>query len=67
MFAQNVKDIFFDYDSYDITSQYQTVLQADARFLQQHPNMKFAHRRPLRRAWLHRVQPGARRQSRQRG
>ena len=38
---QNVKDVFFDYDSYDITQQYQQVLQADARFLQQHPNMKF--------------------------
>jgi peptidoglycan-associated lipoprotein len=41
LFAQNVKDVFFDYDSYDISPQYQPVLQADARFLQQHPNMKF--------------------------
>ena len=41
LFASNVKDVFFDYDSYDITQQYQQVLQADARFLQQHPNMKF--------------------------
>ena len=41
MFAQNMKDVFFDYDSYEITQQYQQVLQADARFLQQHPNMKF--------------------------
>jgi peptidoglycan-associated lipoprotein len=41
LFAQNVKDVFFDYDSYDISQQYQPVLQADARFLQQHPNMKF--------------------------
>lgn len=41
MFAQNVQDVFFDYDSYDITPQYQQVLQADARFLQQHPNVRF--------------------------
>ena len=33
--------MFFDYDSYDVSQQYQQVLQADARFLQQHPNMKF--------------------------
>ncbi len=41
LFASNMKDVFFDYDSYDISQQYQQVLQADARFLQQHPNMKF--------------------------
>jgi len=41
LFQQNMKDVFFDYDSYDITSQYTAVLQADARFLQQHPGIKF--------------------------
>jgi len=41
LFAQNIKDVFFEYDSYDISQQYQQVLQADARFLQQHPGMKF--------------------------
>jgi len=41
LFASNIKDVFFDYDSYDVTAQYQQVLQADARFLQQHPSMKF--------------------------
>jgi peptidoglycan-associated lipoprotein len=41
LFQQNMKDVFFDYDSYDITGQYTAVLQADASFLQQHPNMKF--------------------------
>jgi len=41
LFAANVKDVFFEYDSYDISQQYQQVLQSDARFLQQHPNMKF--------------------------
>jgi peptidoglycan-associated lipoprotein len=41
MFSQNVKDVFFDYDSYDISSQSQATIQSDARFLQQHPNMTF--------------------------
>ena len=41
LFSQNVKDVFFEYDSYDITPQYQTVIQANARFLQQHPNITF--------------------------
>jgi len=41
MFSQNVKDVFYDYDSYDIPGQYQSVLQGDAQFLTQHPNMKF--------------------------
>jgi len=41
LFAQNMQDIFFAYDSYDIEPQYQKVLQADARFLQQYPKIKF--------------------------
>src|SRR5271169_537499 len=41
LFAQNMQDVFFAYDSYDIEPQYQKVLQGDARFLQQHPNIKF--------------------------
>src|SRR5271166_722800 len=41
LFSENMKDVFFAYDSYDIEPQYQKVLQADARFLQQHPNMSF--------------------------
>jgi peptidoglycan-associated lipoprotein len=41
LFAQNMQDVFFAYDSYDIEPQYQKVLQADTRFLQQHPNIKF--------------------------
>jgi peptidoglycan-associated lipoprotein len=41
LFEQNMKDVFFAYDSYDIEPQYQKVLQADARFLQQHPSIKF--------------------------
>jgi len=41
LFQQSMKDIFFEYDSYDITGQYTAVLQQDARFLQQHPSIKF--------------------------
>jgi peptidoglycan-associated lipoprotein len=41
LFMQNMKDVFYDYDSYDVSQQYQQVLQSDARFLQQHPDMNF--------------------------
>lgn len=41
LFSQNVKDVFFEYDSYDIRSQDESVIQSDARFLQQHPSMSF--------------------------
>jgi peptidoglycan-associated lipoprotein len=41
LFSQNMKDVFFDYDSYDVSQQNQQILQSDARFLQQHPNMNF--------------------------
>jgi peptidoglycan-associated lipoprotein len=39
LFAQNVKDVYFDYDKYDIRSTDQASIQADARFLQQHANI----------------------------
>jgi peptidoglycan-associated lipoprotein len=39
-FEQNVKPVFFDYDSYDIRSDAQSTLQADANFLNQHPDLK---------------------------
>lgn len=39
LFAQNVKDIYFDYDKADVRSDQQALVQADAAFLQQHPNM----------------------------
>ena len=39
LFAQNVKDVFFDYDKYDVRADQQSALQADAQFLQQHPNI----------------------------
>jgi peptidoglycan-associated lipoprotein len=39
LFTQNVKDIFFDYDKYDVRTSDQSSIQADAQFLQQHPNI----------------------------
>ncbi len=41
MFNQSVKDVFFDYDKYDIRPDAQASLQADAQWLQQHPNVNF--------------------------
>lgn len=39
MFAQSVKDIYFDYDKAEVSSSEQASVQADAAFLQQHANM----------------------------
>jgi peptidoglycan-associated lipoprotein len=39
-FEQNVKPAFFDYDSYDIRPDAQTVLAQDAAYLTQHPALK---------------------------
>ncbi|GGH12978.1 peptidoglycan-associated lipoprotein Pal [Silvibacterium dinghuense] len=39
-FHQNVKDIFYDYDSYDVNAQSQSVISQDASFLNQHPELK---------------------------
>lgn len=41
MFAQSVKDVFFDYDKYDIRPDAAEQLAANATFLAQHPNMRF--------------------------
>ncbi len=41
LFAQNVKDVYFDYDAYTIRADQQGAIQADAAFLKQHPNWKF--------------------------
>lgn len=41
LFAQNVKDIYFDYDSYAVRGDQQSVVQSDAQFLSQHPNVRF--------------------------
>ena len=40
LFSQNVKDIFFDYDKSDMRATDQGTVQADAQFLQQHPNIR---------------------------
>ncbi|MGD1215744.1 MAG: peptidoglycan-associated lipoprotein Pal [Terriglobales bacterium] len=39
LFALNVKDIYFDYDKYDVRADQQGSLQGDAQFLQQHANI----------------------------
>ena len=41
MFAQSVKDIYFDYDKSDVRSSEQASIQADVAFLQQHSNVSF--------------------------
>ena len=41
MFAQSVKDIFFDYDKYDIRADQQSSLQGDAAFLREHSGITF--------------------------
>jgi peptidoglycan-associated lipoprotein len=39
-FRQNVADVFFDYDSYDITPETQGIVLKDAAFLTAHPGIK---------------------------
>ena len=41
LFSQNVKDVYFDYDKSDIRADQQSSIQADAQFLNQHPNVSF--------------------------
>ena len=41
MFAQNIKDVYFDYDKSDIRPDQQASVQADVAFLQQHSNIGF--------------------------
>ena len=41
LFNQNVKDVFFDYDSYDIRADAQTAITGNAQFLQQHQGITF--------------------------
>jgi len=40
-FNKNMKDIYFDYDKYDLRPDQQATLQGDAQYLQQHPNVAF--------------------------
>jgi len=39
-FRQNVQDVFFDYDSYDIGGSNLSVVSKDAAYLSAHPNIK---------------------------
>ena len=39
-FHQNVQDVFFDYDSYEVNAPSQAVVAKDAAYLSQHPNLK---------------------------
>jgi len=41
LFAQNIKDGYFDYDKYDVRPDAQQALAANAQFLAQHPNIRF--------------------------
>jgi peptidoglycan-associated lipoprotein len=41
LFAQNIKDIYFDYDKSDLRPDQNAALQADMLFLSQHPNINF--------------------------
>jgi peptidoglycan-associated lipoprotein len=40
LFTRNVKDVFFDFNKYNIRSDEQTVASTDAQFLLQHPELK---------------------------
>lgn len=39
-FHQNVQDVFFDYDSYDVRADAQAIIAKDATFLTAHPTVK---------------------------
>lgn len=39
LFRQNVKDVFFDFNKYDIRTDQESVLQNDAKFLADHPDL----------------------------
>jgi peptidoglycan-associated lipoprotein len=41
MFAREVQDVFFDYDSFSLRPEVTQSLAAASQFLQQHPNLRF--------------------------
>lgn len=41
LFDRNVKDAFFAYDSYKLDGETSQLLSSDAKFLEQHPELKF--------------------------
>ncbi len=40
LFSKNIKDIYFDYDKYDVRPNEQNPLETDVQFLAQHPEIK---------------------------
>jgi peptidoglycan-associated lipoprotein len=41
LFAQSVKDIYFDYDRYDLRAEDKSAIDANAAFLKAHPSIRF--------------------------
>jgi peptidoglycan-associated lipoprotein len=41
LFNQNVKDVFFDFDSYNLRPDAQAAIQQDVQFLKEHPSITF--------------------------
>ena len=41
LFAQSVKDIYFDYDRYDLRAEDKAAIDANAAFLKAHPSIRF--------------------------
>ena len=41
LFASSTKDIYFDYDRYDLRAEDQATINANAAFLKAHPSMRF--------------------------
>jgi peptidoglycan-associated lipoprotein len=41
LFAQSVKDIYFDYDRFDLRAEDQAVINSDAAFFKSHPSIRF--------------------------
>ena len=61
-----LKDVFFDYDQYDVRADQRDAMAANAEWMKKWPTREDPDRGPLRRARLQQVQHGARRQARQR-
>lgn len=41
LFAQSMKDIYFDYDRFDLRAEDRAAISADAAFLKSHPSIRF--------------------------
>jgi peptidoglycan-associated lipoprotein len=39
LFARNMKDVYFDYDRYNVRADQANITEADAKFLNEHPNL----------------------------